>query len=200
MDEIGVHNPLLLSSQPSRRAFVRKIPLFVTLTKWILKITMWVLFISWVVFIFVFPLGSVQTLFGDWIAATDGTLFGTTGLSAGIWSTHHCLLCSSFHLKLKLKLTLESDAGTLLLLFNGPLLLIALLSIAFLAMSGEEELPYKYVHWVVLKNTLIAAFLYQLLSCLYFNQMWWVYIYIFKFRCSSSIISLECSPNRFFIV
>ncbi|XP_050126204.1 ferric reduction oxidase 6-like isoform X3 [Malus sylvestris] len=109
-DEIGVHNPLL-SSHPSRRAFVRKIPLFVTLAKWILKITMWVLFISWVVFIFLFPLGSVQTFFGDWIAATDGTLFGTT--------------------------------GTLLLLFNGPLLVIALLSIAFLAMSGEEELPHK---------------------------------------------------------
>lgn len=83
MDEIGVHNPLL-SSQPSRRAFVRKIPLFVTLAKWILKIIMWVLFISWVVFIFLFPLGSVQTLFGDWIAATDRTLFGTTGLLAGI--------------------------------------------------------------------------------------------------------------------
>ncbi|TQD96059.1 hypothetical protein C1H46_018401 [Malus baccata] len=87
---------------------LRKTSLSVTFAKWILKIAMWVLFISWVALMFLFPSDFMQKLFNKSIQATQGTVFGIT--------------------------------GSLFLVFSSPILTIALLSIAFLIISGEEQL------------------------------------------------------------
>lgn len=116
MDESSVHNPLIWGQGSGHANVRRKTPLSVTLAKWILKIAMLALFISWIALMFLFPADFVQKLFEKWIQATNGTIFGIT--------------------------------GSLFLLFSGPILLIAVLSIAYLVISGEEELhekkPSKY--------------------------------------------------------
>lgn len=58
---------------------LRKTSLSVTFAKWILKIAMWVLFISWVALMFLFPSDFMQKLFHKSIQATQGTVFGITG-------------------------------------------------------------------------------------------------------------------------
>lgn len=79
MDESSVHNPLLWGQGSGHANVRRKTSLSVTLAKWILKIAMLALFISWIALMFLFPADFVQKLFEKWIQATDGTVFGITG-------------------------------------------------------------------------------------------------------------------------
>ncbi|XP_002519390.2 ferric reduction oxidase 6 isoform X2 [Ricinus communis] len=67
------HEPLLSTYG------VKKTPLFTSSVKWILKFLMWVIFVSWVAFIFIYPTQFGNELFEKWIHATSGTLFGLSG-------------------------------------------------------------------------------------------------------------------------
>ncbi|GMP63521.1 hypothetical protein CsSME_00025169 [Camellia sinensis var. sinensis] len=47
--------------------------------KWVLKITMWVVFISWVVLMFIVPSEFGSDVYDAMVDSIDGTLYGTTG-------------------------------------------------------------------------------------------------------------------------
>lgn len=79
MEQNSVYNPLL-SSQDVQPDIVKKETLTVSLVKWILKTVMWIVFISWVAFIFFYPAKFVSKLFEKLIEVTNGTVFGITGL------------------------------------------------------------------------------------------------------------------------
>ncbi|KAJ8647365.1 hypothetical protein MRB53_000388 [Persea americana] len=78
MAELSAHEPLLLIGG-AEHGSSKKTALSVCLVKWVLKILMWVLFVSWVVVIFLYPSEFMQGLFRKWILATQGTLFGVSG-------------------------------------------------------------------------------------------------------------------------
>ena len=52
---------------------------FVSLAKWVLKFTMWIVFLAWVALFFVIPTDFGSELYADWIGATNESLFGYTG-------------------------------------------------------------------------------------------------------------------------
>uniref|UniRef100_A0A7N2LDQ8 Uncharacterized protein n=1 Tax=Quercus lobata TaxID=97700 RepID=A0A7N2LDQ8_QUELO len=51
---------------------------FVSLAKWVLKFTMWIVFLAWVALFFVIPTDFGSELYADWIGATNESLFGYT--------------------------------------------------------------------------------------------------------------------------
>ena len=51
----------------------------VSMAKWVLKFTMWIVFLAWVALFFVIPTDFGSELYADWIGATNGSLFGYTG-------------------------------------------------------------------------------------------------------------------------
>uniref|UniRef100_A0A5B7AER1 ferric-chelate reductase (NADH) n=1 Tax=Davidia involucrata TaxID=16924 RepID=A0A5B7AER1_DAVIN len=110
MDEHSAHRPLLLSKGSSLGDF-KKRPLLVSSAKWILKVTMWVIFIAWATLIFLLPSESMNKSYQKLIQATHGTVLGIT--------------------------------GSIFMVFSAPILIIAFLSIAYLIISGEEELQEK---------------------------------------------------------
>ncbi|CAI9303269.1 unnamed protein product [Lactuca saligna] len=74
-------DPLLLSikEDPNGFAYINKTSSLLKSTKWVLKSAMWLIFISWVTFLFLVPSDSVKQLYTKLVKATSGTLFGTTG-------------------------------------------------------------------------------------------------------------------------
>ncbi|KAM5574158.1 ferric reduction oxidase 7, chloroplastic [Rosa sericea] len=50
-----------------------------SLAKWVLKSAMWLIFVAWILLFFIIPSDFGSTFYADWVAATDGTLFGETG-------------------------------------------------------------------------------------------------------------------------
>ncbi|KAM5574160.1 ferric reduction oxidase 7, chloroplastic-like [Rosa sericea] len=80
---------------------------FLSLSKWVLKFTMWFIFIAWVALFLLVPTDLGTTLSNDWLAATGGTLFG--------------------------------DSGSVLLLYSGPILAIAILAFPYIIIVGKEE-------------------------------------------------------------
>ncbi|KAK7836439.1 ferric reduction oxidase 7 [Quercus suber] len=88
---------------------------FVSLAKWVLKFTMWIVFLAWVALFFVIPTDFGSELYADWIAATNESLFGYT--------------------------------GSYLLLYSGPIIIIAFLAVPYLLISGEDQLQLQeYSH------------------------------------------------------
>ncbi|KAL0364938.1 UNVERIFIED_CONTAM: Ferric reduction oxidase 7, chloroplastic [Sesamum angustifolium] len=57
----------------------KKRPFWVSSAKVILRVVMWVIFITWAAFIFLYPSDFVTNLYHKWRQATEGTLFGITG-------------------------------------------------------------------------------------------------------------------------
>ena len=47
---------------------------FVSLAKWVLKFTMWIVFLAWVALFFVIPTDFGSELYADWIGATNESL------------------------------------------------------------------------------------------------------------------------------
>ena len=160
MDENSVERPLLLSRSTER---VKKTPLFVSWAKWILKFVIWVIFLAWVALIFFIPAQFVNEAFEKWAQLTSGTVFGITGwyLLLTCYSTfvsphpphpnHTILICLVGSGVVK-------TAGSFFLVFSGPVLIIAFLSIAYLLISGEEEL-HEYVFYIV-ERVLMFSFFY----------------------------------------
>ncbi|KAK9054809.1 hypothetical protein SSX86_025888 [Deinandra increscens subsp. villosa] len=73
--------PLLLSSKQAENTFtyINKPSLLLKSTKWVLKFSMWLIFICWASFLFLVPSDSVNQLYTMFVHATSGTLFGITG-------------------------------------------------------------------------------------------------------------------------
>lgn len=130
----------LLQNGGVEAVYVKKTSLFVSSVKWVLKFVMCVVFVAWIAFIFVYPSELGTQLFEIWIKATTGTVFGVTG-----WKFKLLALCiSSFFIVVLLvvsSLILCNIAGSIFLIFSGPVLVIAFLSIMHLTLSGEEDLP-----------------------------------------------------------
>ncbi|XP_060167480.1 ferric reduction oxidase 6-like [Lycium barbarum] len=78
MGEVSDQVPLLLKKE-DEFDHLNKTPLWVSLTKLILKVIMWVIFIAWATFIFFSPTKFTNQLQGKIIRATRGTIFGTSG-------------------------------------------------------------------------------------------------------------------------
>ena len=51
----------------------------VSLAKWVLKFTMWIVFLAYVALFFLIPTDFGTELYADWTAATNGSLFGDIG-------------------------------------------------------------------------------------------------------------------------
>lgn len=76
------HQPLLLRKDDDDLGCLEKTSLFLSSSKWVLKIAIWAIFTAWVAFMFLLPLESVDDWQKRWRQATKGTLFGITGLFA----------------------------------------------------------------------------------------------------------------------
>lgn len=78
MAQQSIYVPLL-SGKGEGFDSVKKTPLLISSAKWVLKIAMWGIFISWVTFLFLYPSEFGKELNGKWNHATSETLFGVTG-------------------------------------------------------------------------------------------------------------------------
>ncbi|KAG9130336.1 hypothetical protein Leryth_004267 [Lithospermum erythrorhizon] len=78
MGEVAYDEPLLLNKEDNELSYIKKTPLLKSSIKWVLKIVMWVVFVTWTVVIFLFPTEFMTQLYFKWIRATNVTLFGDT--------------------------------------------------------------------------------------------------------------------------
>ncbi|XP_049413618.1 ferric reduction oxidase 6-like [Solanum stenotomum] len=85
MGELSSQEPLLLKKD-DEFDYLNKTPLLVSSTKLILKVVMWVTFITWAAFIFLLPTKFTNELFGTIVRATKGSIFGTAGSTSLIFS------------------------------------------------------------------------------------------------------------------
>ncbi|KAK4427525.1 Ferric reduction oxidase 7, chloroplastic [Sesamum alatum] len=76
MDVKSGQEPLLSGKEDVGK---KTTPFWVSSAKVILRVVMWVIFITWAAFIFLYPSEFVTDLYQKWRRATEGTLFGTTG-------------------------------------------------------------------------------------------------------------------------
>lgn len=81
MAELSSHEPLLLNggAEHGQHGSSKRTAFSACLVKWVLKILMWALFVSWVAVIFLYPSEFFQGLFRKSILATQGTIFGLSG-------------------------------------------------------------------------------------------------------------------------
>ncbi|XP_010521417.1 PREDICTED: ferric reduction oxidase 7, chloroplastic-like [Tarenaya hassleriana] len=76
MDEANLNKPLIPSSGDE---FPKESSVLVSSVKWVLKVVMWVIFLSWVVLILLYPGESCAHLVRKWSNSMSGSLFGITG-------------------------------------------------------------------------------------------------------------------------
>ena len=114
---------------------------FVSLAKWVLKFTMWIVFLAWVALFFVIPTDFGSELYFDWIGATSESPFGYTGSYFLIQP--RCNIQKSSTLKC-------AFSGSMLLLYSAPIIIIALLAVPYLLISGEDRLQLQeYVFFLI---------------------------------------------------
>ncbi|XP_059313420.1 ferric reduction oxidase 6-like isoform X1 [Lycium ferocissimum] len=85
MGELSDQVPLLLRKE-DEFDYLNKTPLWVSSTKLILKVIMWMIYIAWASFLFLLPIKFINELQEKFIRATQGTIFGTTGSTFLIFS------------------------------------------------------------------------------------------------------------------
>ncbi|TMW94481.1 hypothetical protein EJD97_010207 [Solanum chilense] len=85
MGELSSQEPLLLKKENEFDS-LRKTPFLVSSTKLILKVVMWVIFITWAAFIFLLPTKFTNEIFGTIVGATKGSLFRTAGSTSLVFS------------------------------------------------------------------------------------------------------------------
>lgn len=77
--ELYSDQPLLSNRDHDNQYKIKETRIFLSLAKWVLKFTMWVVFVAWVALFFLVPTDLGSGLYDDWVTATSGTLFGETG-------------------------------------------------------------------------------------------------------------------------
>ncbi|XP_004230384.1 ferric reduction oxidase 6 [Solanum lycopersicum] len=85
MGELSSQEPLLLKKENEFDS-LRKTPFLISSTKLILKVLMWVIFISWAAFIFLLPTKFTNEIFGTIVGATKGSIFRTAGSTSLLFS------------------------------------------------------------------------------------------------------------------
>lgn len=112
--------------------------------KWILKVLMSVMFVAWVVFLFVYPGKLGDGILTNWRAVSSHTLFGTTGFTfLLIFRQKSFKIVTNIHFHPP---NLQKIfAGSMFLIFSGPILVISVLASLYLIISGEENVFTKYV-------------------------------------------------------
>ncbi|OIT19568.1 ferric reduction oxidase 6 [Nicotiana attenuata] len=78
MGEFSGQEPLLLKKE-NDFDYLNKTPLWISSTKFILNVLMWVIFIAWATFLFLLPSAYMNELQKKLIRDTQGTIFGKTG-------------------------------------------------------------------------------------------------------------------------
>ncbi|XP_071701176.1 ferric reduction oxidase 7, chloroplastic-like isoform X2 [Rutidosis leptorrhynchoides] len=100
----GSHEPLIISTKEDNSfGYIKKPSFLLKSTKWVLKIAMWLIFISWASFLFLLPSDPVNNLYKKFVTATNGTLFGVTGSIFLIYSGPVIII--AFHAIIYLKIT-----------------------------------------------------------------------------------------------
>ncbi|KAK4762803.1 hypothetical protein SAY86_008571 [Trapa natans] len=84
-------DPLLLSNGGSERRKPLS-RLTRSFARWVLKAFMWVIFLGWVFIFFFVPSGTGTDFYDDWVDATEGTLFGSTGSALVLYSAPIALI------------------------------------------------------------------------------------------------------------
>ena len=79
VDDFLHTHPLLHSNGAHANNNKKKNISFVSLAKWVLKFTMWIVFLAYVALFFLIPTDFGTELYADWTAATNGSLFGDIG-------------------------------------------------------------------------------------------------------------------------
>ncbi|XP_057543027.1 ferric reduction oxidase 7, chloroplastic-like [Amaranthus tricolor] len=81
MGEYSTNTPLLSSTDTTHFDLEKKSSSFLKLSvKWVLKLLIWVVFISWISLMFFYPSKFVNDVFfNTWVTATKGTFFGLPG-------------------------------------------------------------------------------------------------------------------------
>ncbi|GMY04948.1 ferric reduction oxidase 7, chloroplastic-like isoform X1 [Fagus crenata] len=153
---------------------------FVSLAKWVLKFTMWLVFLAWAALFFLIPTDFGTGLYDDWVDATSGSLFGETGSS--------------------------------LLLYSGPIIIIAFLAVPYLLISREQQLqlqekkPPKFRLWtfpVLVDGPLGVVSAAELIGIILFiiYVIWAVYAYtVVNFEILPSYGDLTLKEKRVFML
>ncbi|KAM3714978.1 hypothetical protein ACJW31_01G373300 [Castanea mollissima] len=79
VDDFSHTHPLLHSNGAHANNNHKKNISLVSLAKWVLKLTMWIVFLAYVALFFLIPTDFGTELYADWTAATNGSLFGDIG-------------------------------------------------------------------------------------------------------------------------
>lgn len=79
MGDLSASVPLL-SNRAEEHGNLKRPHLSLCLGRWVLKGLMWIIFITWVGIIFFFPSDFMQSWFEKLVGATQGTIFGITGV------------------------------------------------------------------------------------------------------------------------
>lgn len=75
----SVNEPLLPTKDTA--PYRRRIVAARLLAKWVLDMVMGLVFALWIAIIFLFPANSVSSFIEKWLATTNKTIFGITGLA-----------------------------------------------------------------------------------------------------------------------
>lgn len=94
--------PLLLSGSSRSANFSEKSPWLPSLAKWTLKFLMWVILIIWVCAIFFYCIG--REVLQMWVTATQGTIFGITGIYVLIFLILISYFCFVNHVKEQIRM------------------------------------------------------------------------------------------------
>ncbi|KAK7836450.1 ferric reduction oxidase 7 [Quercus suber] len=132
-DVVHTSHPLLHSNvaHPNNNNNNKKNINFVSLAKWVLKFTMRIVFLAWIALFFFIPTDFGSELYADWIGATNESLFGYTGSYFLIQP--RCCIQKSLTYKC-------AFSGSYLLLYSGPIIIIAFLAVPYLLISAEDQL------------------------------------------------------------
>ncbi|KAL0012952.1 hypothetical protein SO802_000021 [Lithocarpus litseifolius] len=124
-------HPLLHSNGAHANNNNKKNINFISLAKWVLKFTMWIVFLAWVALFFVIPTDFGSELYFDWIGATSKSPFGYTGSMLLLYSAPiiiisflavpYLLISGEDRLQLQEKKTPRFRLWTFPVLVDGPL-------------------------------------------------------------------------------
>ncbi|XP_050256114.1 ferric reduction oxidase 7, chloroplastic-like isoform X3 [Quercus robur] len=138
----------------------------VSLAKWVLKFTMWIVFLAWIALFFVIPTDFGSELYADWLDATSGSLFGYTGSLLLLYSAPiiiiaflavpYLLICEEDQLQLQLqeKKTPRFRLWTFPVLVDGPLGVVSAAELIGIILFIVFVIWDVYVYTAVILGTL----------------------------------------------
>ncbi|KAG2704312.1 hypothetical protein I3760_05G000100 [Carya illinoinensis] len=163
--------PLLSNGGHDNEYKIKETRIFLSLAKWVLKFTMWVVFVAWVALFFLVPTDFGTGLYDVWVSVTSGTLFGET--------------------------------GSVLLLYSGPIVIIAFLQ---QKEQLQEKRPPRFRLWtfpVLVDGPFGVVSAAELIGIVLFVMfvLWAVYAYtVVNFEILPSYGDLTLQEKRLFML